>query len=178
MTSDWQLDGDLMSAIEQLEIGLHDRVAKSAAWAGATVFYGEAQTLAPIYTGPSRQGIKPGQLRDSIYRVHSANLSVNGSQVYEISWNAGKAPHGHLIEYGHWRTNLLVRGRDGLWRATTTQLDVPVWVPPHSFIRRAADAVPRVIEAMQSRSRERVQQLLADLAAGRVVTSSEDSDGS
>lgn len=177
MTFDWSFEGNLGEAVEQLDTGLRERVAKSAAWAGATVFYGEARTLVPVYTGPHRQGIKPGQLRDAIYRAHSAEQSVNGLYVYEVSWNAAKAPHAHLIEYGHWRSNLLVRGRDGLWRATTTRLDVPVWVPPQSFIRRAVDAAPRVLAAMQERAHERVEQLLADIAAGRSINSTEVSDG-
>ena len=46
---------------------------------------------------------RPGQLRDAIYHVYADQLSSDGHAVYRVSWNAKKAPHGHLIEYGHWR---------------------------------------------------------------------------
>jgi len=170
---DFKLDGDLAGALEQLDEALQTQVARAVAHAGALVYYGEARTLAPVYSGPARKGIRPGQLRDAIYRAHSPELSTDTLQIYNISWNPKKAPHGHLVENGHWRVNVIVRVGNRI-AATTELLDKPVWVKPVAFIRRAGDAAPRALEAMQARAKERVAEVLADLAKGGPITEAND----
>jgi HK97 gp10 family phage protein len=88
-------------------------VVRPAAHAGALVLYTRAKLLAPVFAGGpkfikrSNSGksggywIKPGQLRDSIYRVYSKDNSGDGVATYHISWNHKKAPHGHWIENGN-----------------------------------------------------------------------------
>ncbi|GGX30546.1 hypothetical protein GCM10007242_41500 [Pigmentiphaga litoralis] len=166
---DFKLDGDLAGALEQLDEALQTQVARAVAHAGALVYYGEARTLAPVYSGPARKGIRPGQLREAIYRAHSPELSTDTLQVYNISWNPKKAPHGHLVENGHWRVNVIVRVGNRI-AATTERLETPVWVKPVAFIRRAGDAAPRALAAMQARAKERVAEVLADLAKGGPIT--------
>ncbi|KWW37898.1 phage tail tape measure protein [Cupriavidus metallidurans] len=103
------LSGDLQAALDRLEAGMKERVLRPAAHAGALVFYEEARRLAPVYDGPEKKGVKPGQLRNAIYRVFSESKSGETQKIYEVSWNAKKAPHGHLIERGHWRVNKVIR---------------------------------------------------------------------
>lgn len=105
--------------------GAVDESVRPAAHAGALVIYRRARELAPVFNGPpryvkvSKSGkrggywIRPGQLRDAIYRVYSQDNSGAGRATYHVSWNAKKAPHGHWAEFGNARQ------------------------PPKSFIRRA-----------------------------------------
>lgn len=156
------LSGDLQAALDRLEAGMKERVLRPAAHAGALVFYEEARRLAPVYDGPEKQGVKPGQLRNAIYRVFSESKSGETQKVYEVSWNAKKAPHGHLIERGHWRVNNVIRVNNR-WVATTERLPAPVWVPAVGFIRRSYDQRDAALKAMQERAAERTAEVLAEV---------------
>lgn len=56
-----------------------------------------------------------GQLKEAIYLAFDGRRSVLnlGHYVYQVSWNAKKAPHGHLVEFGHWMSYAYARGEDG-----------------------------------------------------------------
>lgn len=59
-----------------------------------------------------------GQLKESIYLAFDGRRSIlnAGHYVYGVSWNAKKAPHGHLIEFGHFMSYEAHRDeRDGRW---------------------------------------------------------------
>lgn len=144
-----EMSGDLLGALEQLESDVQEHVVRSVAHAGAEVLYDEARLLAPVYSGPPKEGIAPGQLRNAIYQVYAKGLSTPDHAVYEISWNHFKAPHGHLVENGHW----LVRKVNG------KKVRVK-WVPAHSFIRRANDRADAAVEAMQRRAADKLAQVL------------------
>lgn len=66
-------------------------IIRTGSAAAARVLYEEARTRCPV---------KTGLLKSAIYRVHSVSESRPGRDVYHVSWNASKAPHGHLIEFG------------------------------------------------------------------------------
>lgn len=144
-----KLQGDLAATLEGIASEVQEHVVRSVAHAGADVLYGEARQLAPVYSGPAKTGVKPGQLRDAIYQVYATQQSTPDLAVYEISWNHFKAPHGHLVENGHW----LVRKIDG--KKVRIQ-----WVPAKSFIRRANDRASDAVAAMQRRAAEKLQQVL------------------
>ncbi|CAG9184273.1 HK97 gp10 family phage protein [Cupriavidus respiraculi] len=169
-----QLKGDLVASLEALDAAVQEKVVRSAAHAGAVVFYEEARRLAPVYDGPPRPHIKPGQLRDSIYRAYAEKQSDLQRAVYQVSWNAYKAPHAHLLEYGHWRINKLVKLPDG-WRALPDRLDIPVWVPGVAFIRRAGDRAEAAVEAMRQRAAQRLAEVL-DQSAGQIAPGEADDD--
>ncbi|AKZ26332.1 HK97 gp10 family phage protein [Ralstonia nicotianae] len=145
-----KMTGDLLEAIDGLEADVVEGyVVRPVAHAGALVFYEEARALAPVYSGPAQKRVRPGQLKNAIYRVFNRDKPDSGRASYSISWNAVAAPHGHLIENGHW----LVKKRKGRKRRIR-------WVPAQSFIRRAFDRAPDAVEAMQRRARERVAEVL------------------
>lgn len=159
--------GSLPAFLDGVAGELERRVTRSTAFAGAEVLYDEARRLAPIYDGPPHKlesgGYTiPGLLRDAIYHAYADKLSGDGAQVYRVSWNETKAPHGRLIEHGHWRVNK-VYFKDGQWWGTSERLATPVWVPPQSFIRRAEDAAGRALDAMKARSVQRFNELIADI---------------
>lgn len=160
MKLNMSLSGDLLGPLRQLGADMQEHVVRSTARAGALVFYEEARRLAPVYDGMARKGVKPGQLRDAIYHVFSTDKSGEAVKVYEVSWNAKKAPHGHLIEYGHWRVNKLVQV-NGKWMATKERLEAPVWVPGVKFMARAYDRASAANAAMLKRAAERTAEVLA-----------------
>nr|WP_193569955.1 HK97 gp10 family phage protein [Luteibacter jiangsuensis] len=140
-------------------------LARSMAVASGTVYRDEAKLLAPEETG---------LLKGAIYLAFKDDRSNNDHVTYSITWNAKKAPHGHLVEFGHWRYNKIINGhaqkslREGLKRGRGPEdhvgpgaLDVPVWVPAHPFLRPAFDlASTRATAAGIARGRERLPELL------------------
>jgi hypothetical protein len=84
-----------------------EEAVRAAAQAGAQVLYDE------VKRNVERIGVQSGNLRRSIYQVFSADNSGPGRAVYHVSWNVNKAPHGHLLEYGHLQRYKHYRGNDG-----------------------------------------------------------------
>ena len=95
---------------------------RKAAHSGAEVFYKEVLLNVDRYVG-----MKTGNLRSSIYQAFSEeksrvapgvqfnNLQAYEKAVYHVSWNYKKAPHGHLVEYGHVFPYKVYQGSDGNW---------------------------------------------------------------
>ena len=133
---------------------LRESLARSMAVAGGQVLRDEAKRWAPV---------QDGTLRSSIYLAHREGRSTEVQQVYSVSWNSRRAPHGHLIEFGHWQTHARYQGPDGQWY-TGAKLDAPRWVAAKPFLRPAQDvAGGQAMQAMIERGRERLPELLRDL---------------
>lgn len=81
--------------------------ARPAAQAAAQVLYDD------VLRNVARVGRRTGNLAASIYQAYSQNNSVPGKAVYHVSWNAKKAPHGHLVEWGHLQRYEYYKGNDG-----------------------------------------------------------------
>lgn len=101
------LDG-LDRMIDTLGTDIENAV-RPAAQAAAQVIYDD------VRRNVARIGYVTGNLERSIYQVYSREMSSPGVAVYRISWNANKAPHGHLIEYGHLQRYVAYVGKDGRW---------------------------------------------------------------
>lgn len=117
---------------------------RPAAQAGAQVIYDRVRLNA------SRIGGETGSLSRSIYQVYSKMQSnPYRNAMYHISWNRKKAPHGHLIEYGHVRPyHFILNHKTGEWVTIKRQkLTLPVVVPPRSFLRTAISSYPTAIAA-------------------------------
>ena len=115
-----------MSAFESDMEQLADRAEKAArpaAQAGAQVLYER------VKTNVAALGRKTGNLNSSIYQAYSANNSNESKAVYHVSWNASKAPHGHLVEWGYikrWQSIMI----NGKWVTLKNRpLAAPVQVP-------------------------------------------------
>ncbi len=144
----------LMDSINKLAEGIQSDAIRSAAFAASKVIYAEMKLRAPV--GPT------GNLKASIYQYHNEKNPIKGKHVYSIGPNkkSGKGNHWHLIEYGHWRTNVVIKLPNGKFMATKQKLDTPVWVPAKPFIRPTYDA--KISEAMAAavvRLREKVKEL-------------------
>lgn len=98
---------DLSAITAQLDKITHaaEEAIRPAAQAGAQVYYTEVKLRAKrgnevrhLKGGITRPA---GLLAQSIYQVFSKDNSGKEQATYHISWNKKKAPHGHLVEFGH-----------------------------------------------------------------------------
>lgn len=129
-----KLSGDLSGALDRYEKFIQEKVLFSGVAAMASVIYDEVK----LNVSGDRAGmpkVLTGNLRDSIYRVYSPERSSIDKKTYRISWNARKAPHGHLIEFGTSRA------------------------PAYPFIRPAFGRVGDAIVAGQARMAEKLEEV-------------------
>lgn len=121
-----------------------------------------------------------GNLAASIYQVYSQDDSAPGKAVYHVSWNHKKAPHGHLVEWGHLQRYEYYKGNDGKIRpmvrpgmegkkrpgsrASQAEKDAywvpreggPVQVAARPFIRPATVFFPQAAEAAEAELLRRI----------------------
>lgn len=131
-----------------------EAAVRPAAFAGAEVLYNAVKR--------NVAGIKPvtGNLARSIYRVFSKRNSGQGVATYHVSWNARKAPHGHLVEYGHWQRYRVYRGEDGqLHTDKSKPLDTPIRIAGRPFIRPAQARFAEAVAAAEAELLRRIGQL-------------------
>lgn len=125
----------------------------------------------------SGMGRTTGNLDSSIYQAYSPEKSKDGARAeYHISWNAKKAPHGHLLEWG-WLQRYRYRpdgmgpmvrpGMDGTKkpgrRASQAEKDAyyiplptPKQVPGRAFMRSAESSLPEAYQAAEQELLRRV----------------------
>lgn len=148
-----------------------EEAVRPAAQAGAQVLY-EA-VLANVAT----LGMNTGALRGAIYQKFSEEKSSDGRAVYHVSWNARKAPHGHLVEYGYLQRYVyrpdgmgpMVRpGMEGKPKPASggrnraaldayyVTLDTPKHVPGKFFVRGAASAMQKAYDAAEAELQRRI----------------------
>lgn len=129
--------GSLRGAIASFREQLTGEALRKAAGAGAKVLYDEMQLRARGADGGPH--VQTGTLSGSIYRYFDKQ-SKPGTFTYYIGPNVKKAPHWHLLEFGHWRVNMLVRLPNGRLIPTKERLEHPVWVTARPYIRPTLDA--------------------------------------
>ncbi|KQQ31992.1 hypothetical protein ASF61_16795 [Duganella sp. Leaf126] len=148
--------------------------ARPAAQAAAQVYYDR------MVRNVERIGRQTGNLRSALYQVYSQDHSGPGRAMYHISWNHRKAPHGHLVEFGHIQRYKVYVGSDGNWytairpemrgkrvpkrgasQAVKDAYYVPLATPKHvaaqPFVRSAAAAAPLATAAAEARLRELIR---------------------
>lgn len=152
-----------VAAIDGLADGLvadAQAAARPAAQAMAQVLYDE------VRQNVSRLKRHTGNLAASIYQVYSKSNSDDTRATYHISWNARKAPHGHLVEFGHLQRYLVTY--DPATRGFITHRDKPLATPKHvaakPFVRPAL--AKREI-ALQAGQAEFTRRMLNPGEAGR-----------
>lgn len=127
---------------------------RPAAQAGAQVLYDEVK----VNVGRIKK--KTGNLDSSIYQAFSKDNSSDTVSTYHISWNARKAPHGHLVEYGHLMTRKAYIGSDGRWYTSKVKIE-PKHVGARPFLRPAFDAKQQVaLQAAEARWIEETKKAL------------------
>lgn len=152
--------------VDALDHRLQEAV-RPAAQAGAQVLVDQ------VRRNVQRVGRVTGNLEGSIYQVYSKRKSNDRSATYQISWNTRKAPHGHLVEYGHIQRYVVFVGKDGRYytavrpdargkkrpgkNATQAERDAyyvllaqPKQIAAQPFVRPAAAQLPAAIEAARA----------------------------
>ena len=138
--------GELLAGYDATLRQIED-AARPAAQAGAQVLYDE------VKRNVARIRRKTGKLAASIYQVYSKSNSGQGHATYHVSWNAKKAPHGHLVEFGHLqryevthdpKTGRFITHRD-------RPLASPKQIPAYPFVRPAVSKLPAAEQAMRDR---------------------------
>lgn len=133
-----------LEAALQRDIEACEQMARPVAQAGAQVFYDA------VRQNVARRRKRTGNLLSSIYQVYSLDKSAESRATYHVSWNARKAPHGHLVEFGY-----LQRYRVSFDAASgrfITHKEQPLPEPRHiaakPFIRPAQARGPEALDAM------------------------------
>lgn len=143
--------GGFQDAIAAEEQKIID-AARPAAQAGAQVLYDA------VKNNVAALGKKTGNLDRAIYQAFSEDKSGPGKAVYHVSWNAKKAPHGHLVENGYIKKwEAVLSKKTGKWITLKNRpLPTPVHVPGKYFVRRAQDHFPQAYEAMRAEFLRRI----------------------
>ena len=162
----------LNALIDELDGSVKDAI-RPASQAAAQVVYDR------VKVNVSGIGKVTGNLDSAIYQAYSKEKSKKGERAeYHVSWNATKAPHGHLLEWG-WLQRYRYRpdgmgpmvrpGMDGKpkpgRRASQAEKDAyyvtlptPKQVPGRAFIRGAASVLPQAVLAAED---ELIRRVLA-----------------
>lgn len=156
---------EAFNRLDSLAIAAKEHLPRSMAVAAGKVFRDDAKARAPRSDGGTVSEVGPRlPLAESIYLAYSDSRSVPeaGQASYSVTWNKRKAPHGHLIEFGHWQTHATYLGKDGNWYSNPKKRLVnPKWIPAHPFMRPAYDAMSQVaLQAALDRGEERLGEIL------------------
>jgi hypothetical protein len=144
--------GDLTGALKKMEEKV-EREIRGCVYVGARLLYQELLLHVPVG--------HTGALKNAIYHWHDDKKSRNGKQVYAIGVNKVKAPHWHLVEYGHWKQYGAYLGNDGKWHTVRKNgrpvlVGTPKWVGPKPYLRKAAAVMPRAMELVKAELREKL----------------------
>lgn len=172
MTIDVDMAG-LDGMIDEMQ-GDVESAAGPAAQAAIQILYDE------ILRNVAGIGKKSGNLERAIYQAYSKDNSATGRATYHVSWNARKAPHGHLLENGFIQRYATYVGTDGQWytavrpemrgkpapsrRAPQAVKDAyyvprpggPVQWLGKAFVRRAVSKFPQALDAAQAELLKRI----------------------
>lgn len=149
-----KIDFDFSSVEKKLDALVdHSRpeesIIRKAAGAGAKIMYDEMVLRAPVRDEKYKTGKKrkpPGQLKKSIYYWWDKDTSGKNRALYRIGPNTKKAPHWHLVEFGHWD-----KGKTH-------------FTPAHPYIRPTFDAKSK--EALAA-SRKKLNELIGEIFDGK-----------
>lgn len=150
--------------------------ARPAARAAALVFYEE------VRRNVRNLGVVTGNLYDAIYHAYTEAESGDGLATYTVSWNHTKAPHGHLVEFGHIQRYAVRMAENGQWytlvrpsqrgkrrpsrRASQATLDAyyvpraggPRQVGPFPFVRPALAKANIAMQAAETRFLQKINE--------------------
>jgi HK97 gp10 family phage protein len=133
-----------------------EAAARPAAQAAAQVLYDEVKRN----VGKLKKGT--GNLDRAIYQAYSADNSGAAKAVYHVSWNAKKAPHGHLVEFGHLQRFEV--SFDKQTKRFTTHKDRPLATPKQvaarPFIRPAMSKMGAAMDAAMAEFNKRLDAKL------------------
>lgn len=147
-----RIRGDMSLQLDQFAADVIEKALRHGAGAATEVLYNEMREIAPVG--------ETGNLRDSIYRYRDKTRSIDAKQVYYVGPNKRKAPHWHLIEFGHWMyyETKVINGK--MITLRNRPLPTPKWVPAVPFIRPTFHAkIRQALDAGKRRMRESIKEI-------------------
>ncbi|WP_250501969.1 HK97 gp10 family phage protein [Caballeronia sp. AZ7_KS35] len=130
-----------------------EEAARPAAQAAAQVLYDA------VMLNVASLGRVTGNLAQSIYQVYSKDESGPARATYHVSWNHRKAPHGWLVENGHFQKYAVYLGKDGKWYTNKkAPLPEPKHVAARPFVRPAQALFPQAMKAAEAELLERINR--------------------
>lgn len=166
---------EMLAGLEKLD-GAKESIGRTMGLAMGVEVRDEAKVRAPVLE-PGTQGTDgqvAGTLRDAIYVAYDDRRAVltPGTFTYTVSWNSKKAPHGHLLEFGHWMPYYWAQNAQGQFYTPIPSAtkrgkqkgilrDDPLWVKQHPFLGPAFDAkLPRLASIAFQAGTVRFQELM------------------
>lgn len=155
--------GDLDAVLDHIEGPVRESLARRMGVEGGVLLRDEAKHRAS-YNNPKWRPRHPGLWASAMYLARNDRLSSQTVFTYSVGWNSSIAPHGYLVEFGHWRYNKFINGkpqhslRPGLSKGKGPQdhvppgaLETPQWVAARPVLRptwesRKSDALNAMIE--------------------------------
>ena len=159
---------DISSLVEGLgRLGAaRQSVARHMGYSMGVEVRDEARIRAPVGTEMGGS-ITPGLLRSAIYVAYDDQRTVLNpySVRYAVSWNRKKAPHGHLLEFGHWMPyQYATDGKGNFWtpKPLQPQKNGAFWVMQRPFLGPAFDAKVNVLMSVAAAAgAEKFQEVMS-----------------
>lgn len=163
---------NIVQALRTIRTEVAEKVLRSAAHGGAQSLYLTMKANVPGKDSPE----STGTLYASIYHWYDKNGSQPTHKIYYIGPNKKKASHWYNVEYGHWRYNKSINRR---WQRSKSNrnargpgahdlpgaLEVPVWVPAHSYIRKTMTSMDEAMRKALEHAQRRWEEETSGLAA-------------
>lgn len=167
---------EILAGLDKL-IEAKEPVARSMGNAMGQAVRDEAKVRAPTLQ-PGNEGYdtqRPGLLRDAIYNAYDERRNILNPATfrYTVSWNAKKAPHGHLMEFGFDMPYQAAVSNSGFWytpipgrTARGKQKGIPreggpLRVDPQPFLGPAFDAkYPQLMSIAVTAGSKRLSEIL------------------
>lgn len=151
-------------ALDALDGPVKESLARRMAVEGGVLLRDAAKSNAAM--AANEEGVPTrGVLSNAILLAFDKRNSTQTMFTYNVSWNSKKAPHGHLIEFGHWQTHVVYKAPNGQWyTAKDKPLDNPKWIPARPFLGPTMDSYGNVaIRVMILRGQRELPILLGEM---------------
>lgn len=152
-------------AFAQLDGPVKESLMRRMLVEGGVLLRDAAKSNAAVAANKQNEPVR-GVLARSIYLVYEKEAEQPNEFTYKISWNSrrGHAPHGHLIEFGHWMTHAVFRGANGEWYTDKDKpLDRPIWVAARPFLRPTIESYGNTaIRAMILRGQRELPEIIKE----------------
>lgn len=157
-----------LTGLDNLGGPIRESLARRMAVSGGIVLRDEAKALAPKGVAEAQAirqyggSLNPGALENAMYLALNETMTTDTIFTYTISWNSKKAPHGHLLEFGHWQPYVVVFTEENGWITLNVEKDTPTRVPAYPFLGPAYESkIHQALQAMLDRGRAELPKLIA-----------------
>jgi hypothetical protein len=151
-------------ALDKLEGPVRESLARRMAVEGGVLLRDAAKSNAAM--AANEEGVPTrGVLSNAILLAQDKRNTTGTVFVYNVAWDSKKAPHGHLIEFGHWQTHVVYKAANGEWYTRKDMpLDTPKWIPARPFLGPTMDSYGNIaMRVMILRGQRELPILLGEI---------------